>query len=186
MQLTNVARDVGEDARLGRVYLPLDRMRAAGLDPDAFLADPRFDARLAQVVRDVLDSAAALYLRGMSGIAALPVGCRSAIRAAALLYAEIGREIERRGFDSVSGRAVVASSRKAAVLAGATLVPPRRSAAAAVAPLPAIARLAETAASSRRALALAPPAWWQINARVERMIVLFERLAEREQFGSGR
>jgi len=186
MQLTNIARDVGEDARLGRVYLPLDRMHAAGLDPDAFLTDPRFDARLAQVVRDVLGAADELYLRGMAGIAALPIGCRPAIRAAALLYAEIGREVERRGFDSVSGRAVVATSRKATVLLGAALVPPQRSAAAAAAPLPEIARLAETAASSRRALSLAPPAWWRINARAERMILLFERLAEREQLGSGR
>ena len=39
MQLTNIARDVGEDARAGRLYLPLDWLREAGLDPAAFLAD---------------------------------------------------------------------------------------------------------------------------------------------------
>ena len=40
MQLSNIARDVGEDARNGRLYLPRDWMREAGLDPDAWLAQP--------------------------------------------------------------------------------------------------------------------------------------------------
>jgi phytoene synthase len=186
MQLTNIARDVGEDARLGRVYLPLDRMRAAGLDPDAFLADPRFDGRVAQVVRDVLDAADSLYARGGRGIASLPAGCRPAIRAAAHLYAEIGREVSRRGFDSVSGRAVVAPSRKAMVLSRALLVPLKGGRESGLIPLPEIAWLAETAAASRRALGHAAPKWWQLHARAERMILLFERLAEREQYGGGR
>lgn len=185
MQLTNIARDVGEDARLGRLYLPLDRMRAVGLDPDVFLARPRFDDRVARVVGDVLDAADALYARGVSGIAALPAGCRPAIRAAAFLYAEIGREVARRGFDSISGRAVVAPSRKAAVLLRATLAPPGAPSGPGPAPLPAIARLAEAASLSRRPVPAPPPAWWRLHARAERMIVLFERLAEREQYGNG-
>jgi hypothetical protein len=41
MQLTNIARDVGEDARAGRLYLPLDWLDAAGVDVAGFLADPR-------------------------------------------------------------------------------------------------------------------------------------------------
>src|SRR5215470_11634502 len=57
MQLTNVARDVGEDARAGRLYLPLTWMRDAGIDPDAWLARPEFDVRLAAVVRRLLDHA---------------------------------------------------------------------------------------------------------------------------------
>lgn len=186
MQLTNIARDVGEDARLGRVYLPLDRMRAAGLDPDEFLAAPRFDARVGEVVRDVLIEAETLYARGVQGIAALPASCRPAIRAAARLYAEIGHEVARRGLDSVSGRAVVAPSRKVAVLLRVAALASAGEASAGLAPLPAIARLAETAASSRRALGHLPPAWWQLGARAERIVLLFERLAEREQFGSGR
>jgi phytoene synthase len=185
MQLTNIARDVGEDARMGRVYLPLDRMRAAGLDADAFLAAPRFDGRVAAVVREVLDAAEGLYARGVQGIPALPAGCRPAIRAAADLYAEIGREVARRGFDSVSARAVVAPSRKAGVLSRAILLA-RRGADAGLAPLPEIAWLAETAAASRRALGHPPPPWWRLDARVERMILLLERLDERQQYGGGR
>ncbi len=45
MQLTNIARDVGEDARAGRLYLPLAWLREAGIDPDAFLADPALQSR---------------------------------------------------------------------------------------------------------------------------------------------
>ena len=37
MQLTNIARDVGEDARAGRVYLPLDWLAEAGVDVEGFL-----------------------------------------------------------------------------------------------------------------------------------------------------
>ena len=41
MQLTNIARDVGEDAAAGRLYLPLRLADGgAGIDPDAFLAAP--------------------------------------------------------------------------------------------------------------------------------------------------
>ena len=38
MQLTNIARDVGEDARAGRIYLPLDWIHAEGLDPQSVLS----------------------------------------------------------------------------------------------------------------------------------------------------
>ena len=45
MQLTNIARDVGEDARMGRIYLPRRWLREAGVDAEAFLASPEPDPR---------------------------------------------------------------------------------------------------------------------------------------------
>ncbi|NDA99728.1 MAG: phytoene/squalene synthase family protein, partial [Betaproteobacteria bacterium] len=102
MQLTNIARDVGEDARFGRLYLPMQWMREAGLEPQSWLQQPVFDERLAQVVRRLLAAADQLYERAELGIAALPRDCRPAIRAAGLVYAEIGRELERAGLDSVN------------------------------------------------------------------------------------
>ena len=117
MQFSNIARDVGEDARNGRLYLPLDWMREAGLDPDAWLAAPVFDSRLAMVIQRLLDSAEALYRRSESGIARLPLACRPGIGAARHIYAEIGRQVERQGLDSVSRRAVVSGRRKLALLA---------------------------------------------------------------------
>jgi phytoene synthase len=112
MQLSNIARDVGEDARMGRLYLPRQWMVEAGLDPDAWLADPVFSPALGAVVQRLLDAAESLYRRVGAGVALLPVACRPGINAARHVYAEIGREVARRGLDSVSTRARVSGSRK--------------------------------------------------------------------------
>ncbi|MGA2993962.1 phytoene/squalene synthase family protein [Bradyrhizobium sp.] len=117
MQLTNIARDVGEDARAGRLYLPLQWLSEAGIDPDAWLAKPVFAPAIAKIVQRLLDSADALYGHASLGIAHLPLACRPGIYAARALYAEIGRELERNGRDSISRRAVVSANRKLAVLA---------------------------------------------------------------------
>ena len=115
MQLTNIARDIGEDARAGRLYLPLEWLREAGIDPQAWLAAPGFTPAIGAIVQRLLGEADRLYRIGESGIADLPLACRPGIRAARFLYAEIGHEIERRDFDSVTRRAVVPASRKLAL-----------------------------------------------------------------------
>ena len=117
MQLTNIARDVGEDARAGRLYLPLAWLRESGIDPDAWLANPVFTPEIAMIVQRLLDAADVMYARATLGIANLPLSCRPGIYAARALYAEIGREVERGGLDSVSRRAVVSTNRKLKVLA---------------------------------------------------------------------
>lgn len=127
MQLTNIARDVGEDARFGRLYLPMAWMREAQLDPDSWMRNPVFDARIASVIDRLIKAADVLYQRSEHGIGQLPRDCRPAIRAARLVYAEIGRELERAGLDAVNHRAVVSGKRKLALLArasGAALVAP--------------------------------------------------------------
>ena len=116
MQLTNIARDVGEDAAAGRLYLPEDWMREAGIDPDAWLARPDFSPALGAVVERLLAAAEHLYGRAEAGIAALPPSCRLGIGTARFVYAEIGREVERHGCDSVSRRAAVGSMRKASAV----------------------------------------------------------------------
>ena len=127
MQLTNIARDVGEDARSGRLYLPLQWMREAGMDPNTWLKNPVFDARIASVINRLIAAADVLYQRSEHGIGQLPRDCRPAIRAARLVYAEIGRALEKTGLDSVNNRAVVSGARKLALLArasGAVLISP--------------------------------------------------------------
>jgi phytoene synthase len=119
MQLTNIARDVGEDARNGRLYLPRDWLRAEGIDPDQWLAEPVFDARLGRVVERLLKVADGLYDRSRAGICDLPSDCRSAIQAARLVYSDIGRMVARGGYDSVTDRAVVSARRKLALVARA-------------------------------------------------------------------
>jgi len=117
MQLTNIARDVGEDARAGRLYLPLQWLRDAGIDPESWLARPEFTPEIAAIVQRLLDAADELYRRAAAGIAHLPLGCRPGMHLARALYAEIGREIEHAGLDSIARRAVVSSRRKLVVSA---------------------------------------------------------------------
>lgn len=123
MQLTNIARDVGEDAGRGRLYLPLDWLAEAGIDADAFVRMPVASPALCSVVERLIAEADRFYARAMTGIAGLPLGCRVAIRAAALIYREIGREIEKSGHDSVSRRAVTSTRRKLELIAQAVSSP---------------------------------------------------------------
>jgi 15-cis-phytoene synthase len=177
MQLTNIARDVGEDARNGRLYLPLAWMREAGIDPQAWLAAPQFDARLASVVARLLAEAERLYARAECGVIGLPRDCRPAIQAARLVYAEIGHALEASGLDSVQRRTVVPTWRKLALLlrsVGALVKAPGHpiAAGAGSAPLPAVRFLVEAAASNE----LPDRTFYQ---RTLRMIALFERQGQR-------
>lgn len=119
MQLTNIARDVGEDARAGRIYLPLRWLEEAGIDPEAFLASPAPSDGIRAVVMRLLASADVLYRRADSGIAGLDRSFRPAIAAARRLYAGIGAEIARNGYDSVSRRAMTSTGRRLALLSEA-------------------------------------------------------------------
>ena len=112
MQLTNIARDVGEDARAGRLYLPKSWLREEGLEPEQWLAAPVFNAAIASVVKRLLDRADAYYLRADLGISQLPRDSRLAIRAARLIYADIGRVIRRNNYNSVDQRAYTSKARK--------------------------------------------------------------------------
>ncbi len=157
MQLTNIARDVGEDARNGRLYLPREWLREAGIDPDTWLQAPTFTLAIGHVVRRLLQAAEALYQRAEQGIAELPRDCRPAIHAARLVYAEIGRQLERDGLDSISHRTVVSRSRKLALIAratGAAIVAPAGQTHE-MAALPAIQFLVSAAASPLGELPLA-------------------------------
>jgi len=184
MQLTNIARDVGEDARAGRLYLPLGWLADAGIDAEAWLARPVFDAALGGVVARLLDVADALYARADPGIAGLPAACRPGIHAARHLYAAIGEEVRSRGCDSVAQRAVVPSERKLGLLVralAAAAVPGRH------VPAPPLeqARFLVDAVAAAPALPQAAPEvpWWRIAERAAWVIDLFERLERREQLG---
>ena len=120
MQLTNIARDVGEDARNGRLYLPREWMVEVGIDAEGFLADPAPCARVGLVTERLLSEARRLYARARTGINALPPSCRMAIMGALVLYRDIGREIARAGHDSVSRRAYTSRNRKIVLLTAAT------------------------------------------------------------------
>jgi phytoene synthase len=183
MQLSNIARDVGEDARAGRLYLPLRWLAEAGIDPETFLAAPRHAPALGCVVQRLLDAAEEHYRRARPGIARLPPACRFGIGAASLLYAEIGREVARRGHDSVSSRAVVSGRRKLRVLAGGLpgMALPIRPLAGVAVPEGAFLIDAVTRRAPERARnAAGSLTWWNIPERILWVIDLFGRLEQRE------
>lgn len=112
MQLTNIARDVGEDANAHRLYLPTDWLMEAGVTPQEFLDNPAPDSRIRACVVGLLEEAQVWYRHAQAGIARLPRSARAGIYAARYIYADIGRVIGRNGFDSVTTRAVVSRRRK--------------------------------------------------------------------------
>jgi phytoene synthase len=151
MQLTNIARDVGEDARAFRVYLPTDWFAEAGMTPEGFLREPLPSEPVRQMVRRLLGEARRLYQRGEAGIVALPAGCRPGIFAARHIYAGIGDEVARAGHDSVSLRARTSAAQKVGWLAlsaarAATCCVTPRAATLYARPLPACRFLVEAAA----------------------------------------
>ena len=204
MQLSNIARDVGEDARGGRLYLPRQWLREVGIDPDACLAAPVHSPALGQVVQRLLREADRLYAQVGAGVAALPLGCRPGINAARFLYAQIGLEVERRGLNAMAGRARVSRGRKLASLLHAVVAvaaqAPRGTGVTAP-PLPATRYLVEAVtgnlpdsdperrpveASRRGAGHNAVPASQRqsLPQRLEGVIALFERLERRDR-GAG-
>ncbi len=127
MQLTNIARDVGEDARAGRLFLPLDWLAQAGIDPAALLADPQPSNELSRLVQKLLGEAEVLYCRANAGISALPLDSRLGIGAAHRIYAAIGQKLASLGYDSVTRRARVTGSEKLLLVlrAAAAIAVPR-------------------------------------------------------------
>ncbi len=180
MQLTNIARDVGADAALGRIYLPLDWLQQAGIDPDRWLARPAFSPGLAGVVQRLLEESERLYARGECGIAALPRDCRPGIHAARLVYAEIGHTLARRGGDSVTQRSIVPRRRQLRLASQALLAclwSPGHpmTAGGAAEPLPAVRYLVEAASRPGQ---LPERTFYQ---RTVRVLDLFERLEQRQR-----
>ena len=107
MQLTNICRDVAEDAGRGRVYLPARRLRDAGVDPEVLVAGGAAPERVARVVREVLALADRYYRSADGGMRDIPWRFRPAILVASRTYRAIGVRLRRRDSDALAGRTVV-------------------------------------------------------------------------------
>jgi phytoene synthase len=187
MQISNIARDVGEDARAGRIYLPLGWMREVGIVPEEWLERPVFTPELGEVVKRLLKAGDELYDRVGAGVALLPAGCHPGINAARFLYAEIGREVERFGHDSISRRATVPAMRKARLLASALTAPLNKSGVS-LPPLEqcrflvdAVVRTCPAASAPDEQLASQRPTTWGLEDRVGWLLELFERLERHDR-----
>jgi phytoene synthase len=93
LQLTNILRDVGEDAELGRVYFPKEDLERFGLSESDILRHV-YDQRFIDLMRFEIARARRLYREALPGIALLGRHARPAVGAAALLYGAILNEIE--------------------------------------------------------------------------------------------
>lgn len=118
MQLTNILRDVGEDARRGRCYLPADALAAFDLSHNDVLGNQALgaDERWRPFMAYMVGRARALYEAAAPGIALLAPDARRCAAACASGYAGILGAIERSGYDTVTRRAHLSSARRAAVL----------------------------------------------------------------------
>jgi phytoene synthase len=180
MQLTNIARDIGEDARAGRLYLPLAWLRAEGIDPDLWLQNPVFSPAIGRITQRLLEAADFLYARAIPGIAHLPMACRPGIRAAGLIYAEIGRVLACKGYDSVTWRAHVPARRKIALLARSVAAAMPGTPANSSDPALAAAHYLVDAATVPLPRFAKPVRLGPIDTRVHWVFDLFERLQQKE------
>jgi phytoene synthase len=113
-QLTNFIRDVAEDLRRGRVYLPEDSLHQFGVDRDR-LARGRVDEPIRNLLAWEIERARRLYAKAAPGIELVHPTSRDCLRTALELYAGILDAIEAADYDVFSRRASVPLSRRAAV-----------------------------------------------------------------------
>ncbi|MGI9200279.1 MAG: phytoene/squalene synthase family protein [Woeseiaceae bacterium] len=119
MQLTNIARDVLEDARAGRRYIPQSIIGDIG--PEQLInPDEAMQSRIADSLCWMLGEADRFYRSGEAGLVFLPRRARLAIRIAARVYHRIGVRLRKSGFSAWRGRTVVSLPEKIIVGMSAT------------------------------------------------------------------
>lgn len=117
LQMTNILRDVAEDWRAGRLYLPQDELADFGLS-EADIDAGRNDSRWQRFMRFQIERTRQLYAEAAPGIALLNREGRFAIGAAADLYRAILDDVERRDYDVFAGRAHIGTVGKLQRLPG--------------------------------------------------------------------
>jgi phytoene synthase len=117
LQLTNILRDVGEDWRSGRVYLPAEELAEFGLT-ETDLAAGRVDDRWCAFMRFQIARNRRLYAEAWPGIALLDRDGRLAVAAAGELYRAILGDIEAHDYDVFTRRAHVSGWGKLRMLPG--------------------------------------------------------------------
>jgi len=117
-QLTNICRDVMEDAEVGRVYLPRDWLDEAEVPIDE-IRRPECRGGVFQVVRRLLAEADRYYASSWLGVSQLPFRSAWAVAAANAVYRDIGRLILERGPRAWDSRASTGKARKIRLAVGA-------------------------------------------------------------------
>ncbi len=110
-QLTNILRDVGEDARRGRIYIPLEDLARFNYTEQDLLKEV-IDERWCALMRFQIQRARKFFAQAESGISALSDDARWPVWSALLLYRQILEAIERNQYDVFHQRAYVPTPRK--------------------------------------------------------------------------
>ncbi|GLR48520.1 phytoene/squalene synthase family protein [Sphingomonas astaxanthinifaciens] len=114
-QLANIARDIVDDAKVGRVYLPAEWLAAEGL-AGADLADPAHRPALARLAHRLADMADAYRRSARVGAARLPFRSRWAVLAASGIYGEIATRAAALGPRAWDERITTSKAEKAALV----------------------------------------------------------------------
>jgi 15-cis-phytoene synthase len=120
MQLTNIARDITEDAARGRIYLPLSWLNEASITSEE-IALPEHREKLAVLTRRLLREAERYYRSGDAGLWYLSFRSACAVAAARRVYAEIGAVLLRKGSCAWDQRTYVTGPVKVWVMAQAAM-----------------------------------------------------------------
>ena len=115
LQLTNILRDVKEDAGRNRIYLPLDEMRNFGVTEEEILSG-KMTPELEQFMKFQIQRAEKYYSEAQPGIALLETDAQFAIIAASKIYHRILRKIETHDYNPFLGRVFVSQSQKIGIL----------------------------------------------------------------------
>ncbi|MGB3511154.1 MAG: 15-cis-phytoene synthase CrtB [Microcoleaceae cyanobacterium] len=110
-QLTNILRDVGEDARRGRIYLPLEEL-ALFEYTEADLLNGVIDERWRELMKFQINRARKFFVDAERGIRRLSPDIRWPVWSALMLYSQILDAIERNQYDVFNHRAYVSTPRK--------------------------------------------------------------------------
>jgi phytoene synthase len=124
-QLANIARDIDEDARAGRCYLPTEWLAEMDLPPGQLMR-PEYRPRLAVLARRLADRAAAFEASARHGTPALAQRSAWAVLSAAHIYGAIGREVASRGARAWETRVTTSKVQKIRFIARAWLEARRR------------------------------------------------------------
>ena len=118
MQLTNILRDIGEDLGRGRVYLPQEDLRRAGVTEEDLLQG-RVTRNFRALMEMQIARARRYYESGRAGLRFLPDdGSRYCVRLMADIYSGILDRIEWQDYDVFSNRAAVPTWQKLKIAAG--------------------------------------------------------------------
>jgi len=111
MQLTNILRDVKEDAAMGRIYLPQEDLREFGVSNEQIFAGEMNDSFI-EMMKFQIERARDFYRTGEKGISLLEKDSRFTVLLASRIYARILDEIEKQNYDIFTRRAHTTSSQK--------------------------------------------------------------------------